>query len=423
MADEQNKNKDFATAGTESFKLDEEQKPTEDRVTLNIQEDQTEGIVLEKEQEEDFEKSGNFFVDLFRKVNFYLMSHSAVKPKDKSNFFHLLSVMINAGIPMVRALRSLELQMDQSPRLKLIVKDIGGMIEGGASLSAAMLDSSKIFSEAEIGMVQSGEASGQLSKVLDNLAKDAEKAYQIKSKVKSAMTYPFVIFFLLIFVVVAMLVYVVPQLTDLFEAVEGELPLVTRIVVGLSDLVLNNSILLFSGVLIFVVFVVLFKRTETGHYFFDYLKLKIPIFGGLFQMALLSRFTRSLSNLTDSNVSIVKTLEITANSIGNEVYRKNLLLAVEDIKQGIPLAENLSSNPLFPSMLVNMIDVGEKTAQLDAITGKIAAFYEDEVDTAVAGISKIIEPVILIVIGLTVGIVVAAIMMPIMQLSGITDAL
>lgn len=422
MADENNKNKDFATTGTESFKLDGQDAPA-DRVTLNIQEDQTEGIILDKEKKAYFEESGNFFVDFFRKANFYLMSHSAVKPKDKSNFFHLLSVMINAGIPMVRALKSLELQLDQSPRLKLIVKDLGEMIEGGSSLSAAMFTYSKIFSDAEIGMVQAGEASGQLSKVLDNLAKDAEKAYQIKSKVKSAMTYPIVIFLLLIVVVIAMLVYVIPQLTELFEAVEGELPLVTRIVVSLSDLALNNSILLFSGALGFVIFVMLFKKTETGRYFFDAFKLKIPIFGGLLKMALLSRFARSLSNLTDSNVSIVRTLEITANSMGNEVYRRSLLLAVEDIKQGIPLAENISSNPLFPPMLVNMIDVGEKTAQLDAITGKIAAFYEDEVDTAVAGISKIIEPVILIVIGLTVGTVVAAIMMPIMQLSGITDAL
>ncbi len=422
MADESNKNKDFATAGTESFKLDGQDETEKDRVTLNIQEDQPEGIILEKEKAAGIELTGNFFVDLYKKVNFYLMSHSPVKPKDKANFFHLLSVMINAGIPMVKALRSLELQME-SPRLQMIVKDLGNMIEGGASLSESMFSYTKIFSDAEIGMVKSGEASGQLSKVLDNLAKDAEKAYQIKSKVKSAMTYPIVIFALLIVVVVAMLVYVIPQLTELFEAIEGDLPAITAAVVGLSDFMLNNSLVLLSMVLIVVLFVMLFRRTDRGRYFFDSVKLKIPIFGGLFKMAFLSRFARSLSNLTDSNVSIVKTLEITANSMGNEVYRKSLLLAVEDIKQGIPLAENISSNPLFPPMLVNMIDVGEKTAQLDAITAKVAAFYEDEVDTAVAGISKIIEPVILIIIGLTVGTVVAAIMLPIMQLSDVAGAI
>ncbi len=415
MPENPNENKDFATAGTESFKLDDQEK--QEGMVLNIQDEQEEGVVLPQDEKGKFESTGNFFIDFFRKLNFYLVSRSSVKPKDKSNFFHLLSVMINSGIPMVKALRSLEMQLEKKSGMKLVVEDIATMIEGGASLSEAMAGYPKIFNDAEMGMVQSGEASGQLSGVLNNLAKDTEKAYQIRSKVKSAMTYPFVIFLLLIVVVIAMMVYVVPQLTELFEAVEGELPLVTRIVVGLSDFMVNNGVALIIAVLIVGFFGFFFKRTDKGRYFFDSVKLRIPLFGGLFRMAYLSRFARSLSNLTDSNVSIVRTLEITANSIGNEVYRKNLLLSVEDIKQGIPLAENMSSNPLFPPMLVNMIDVGEKTAQLDEITAKVATFYEDEVDTAVAGISKIIEPVILIVIGLTVGTVVASIMLPIMQLS------
>lgn len=422
MADNLDKNKDFATSGTESFKLEGHGDSGDEKVVLNIEEDQAEGIVLPKDREEGFKSTGNFFFDFFRRINSYFISFSSVKPKDKANFFHLLAVMINSGIPMVKALRSLELQLGQNQKLKSVVEDIATMIESGASLSEAMLGYQKVFTDAEIGMVQSGEASGQLSKVLDNLAKDAEKAYQIKSKVKSAMSYPIVVFLLLIAVVVAMMVYVVPQLTELFEAVEDDLPLVTRVVVGLSDFMVNNGLLMFLIVLGLAVFGFFFRRTDKGRYVFDSFKLRMPLFGGLFKMAYLSRFARSLSNLTDSNVSIVKTLEITANSIGNEVYRKSLLLSAEDIKQGIPLAENMSSNPLFPPMLVNMVDVGEKTAQLDEITAKVATFYEDEVDTAVASISKIIEPVILILIGLTVGTVVAAVMIPIMQLSDIAGA-
>ena len=423
MPEETNQKKDFASEGTESFRLEERDKQ-KDSVVLNIQEDQSSsGVLLPKKGKEEFVSTGNFFVDTYRKVNLYLLSKSGVKAKDKATFFHLLAVMINAGVPMVRSLKSLELQLDKNPHLKGIVGHLSLEIEGGSSLSESMLKHPQIFGEAEIGMVQSGEASGQLSRVLENLSKDTEKAYQIKSKVKSAMTYPIVIFSLLIVVIVAMMVYVVPRLTELFETVEGELPLLTRVVVGLSDFITNNGVLLLLLVVGFVAFIYFFKKTYGGRVFFDTLKLKIPIFGGLFQMAYLSRFARSLSNLTDSNVSIVRTLEITANSMGNEVYRKKLLLSVEDIKQGIPLAENLSATNLFPPMLVNMIDVGEKTAQLDAITGKIATFYENEVDTAVAGISKIIEPVILIIIGLTVGAVVGAIMMPIMQLSDLTSAL
>ncbi len=422
MTEQRPENKDFSSTGTESFRLTDYEKP-KDSLVLNIQDDQSGGVVLTKDKRNQFTPTGNFFKDTYQKFNLFFLSRGSVKQKDKATFFHLLSVMINAGVPMVKSLRSLELQLSENPQLQLVVQDLGASIEDGNSLSESMLSHPKVFSEAEMGMVQAGEASGQLSRVLENLAQDAEKAYQIKSKVKSAMTYPIVIFCLLILVIVAMMVFVIPRLTDLFETVEGELPLLTRIVVGLSDLIVNNKLLLISIVLGIVIFISFFKKTDTGRLFFDNLKLKIPVFGKLFQMAYLSRFARSLSNLTDSNVSIVRTLEITANSMGNEVYRNKLLLSVEDIKQGIPLAENMAATDLFPPMLVNMVDVGEKTAQLDTITAKIATFYENEVDTAVAGISKLIEPIILVVIGLTVGAVVGAIMLPIMQLSDITSAL
>lgn len=414
--------KNFANTGTDSFKIAGQDKGGE-RVILNIQEESSKGIVLDKSKKAFFESSGNVLIDWYKKVNLYFLTNSGIKVKDKATFFHLLSVMINAGIPMVTALNSLVAQLTSSPRLQMIVKDLAVAIEDGSSLSEAMLPFPKIFSDSEIGMVESGEATGQLTRVLENLATDAEKAYEIKSKVKSAMTYPIVIFVLLIAVVAAMMIFVIPKLKELFDSTEGELPLITQIVVGLSDFMVNNGLMLLAGVLVFGLFFTFFKKTEKGMYILDDIKLRIPIFGNLFKEAYLSRFARSLSNLLDSNVSIVRTLEITANSIGNEVYKKRLLMSVEDIKQGIPLAENLTSSSLFPPMLVNMIDVGEKTAQLDEITAKVATFYENEVDTAVEGISKIIEPVILIVIGLTVGAVVAAVMLPIMKLSDLSGAL
>lgn len=412
--------KNLATIDTESFKLDTE-KPQENRVILNIQEE-NEGIILDKGPGDDLVGRGLIF-RVYHKINNFFLENSSVKLKEKATFFHLLGVMINAGIPMIKSLKSLESQSEKSPRLKIVIKQLKDDIESGTSLSAAMLPFEKIFTEAEVGMVESGEASGQLSKVLENIGKDVEKAHTIKSKVKSAMMYPVVIFCLLIAVVAVMMVYVVPKLTELFNSVQGELPLITKIVVGLSDFLRANGLFIIASILGVVLGLVLFKKTDTGRYAFDKFKISIPIFGKLFKMSYLSRFARSLSNLLDSNVSIVKTLEITANSIGNEVYRKRLMLSVEDIKQGIPLAENLTSSDLFPPMLVNMIDVGEKTAQLDEITAKVASFYEEEVDTAVAGISKVIEPVMLIFIGLTVGTVVAAIMLPIMKLSNLSSAL
>lgn len=411
--------KDFATMGTETFKIDGQSK---NAVVLNIQEEKT-TVVLDKSGLNEAKTSGNLLLDWYNKVNIYFLSHSSVKVKEKATFLHLLSVMINSGIPMVMSLKSLVQQMDKSPRLQMVVRDLAEKIEAGDSLSASMAEYDNVFSEPEIGMVESGEASGQLSRVLENLAEDAEKAYSIKSKVKSAMIYPMVIFCLLILVVSGLMIFVIPKLTELFASAKGDLPTVTKVVVGLSNFMVNNGILLLLGVVVIFVFFSIFKKTDTGKYAIDKFKLIVPGFGILFKEAYLARFARSISNLLDSNVSIVKTLEITANSIGNEVYRKRLLLAVEDIKQGIPLAENLTDTDLFPPMLVNMIDVGEKTAQLSEITAKVAIFYEDEVDTAVAGISKIIEPVILVVIGLTVGTVVAAIMLPIMKLSSMSSSL
>lgn len=408
--------KDFATTGTEVFKVGGKEPPKE-RIVLNIQEVKSQGVILESEERK------NPVVKLWNQLNGFFASHAKIKVKEKATFFHLLSVMVNSGIPMIGALKSLIAQMNKSPHLQMVIKGLHDDIESGGSLSGAMLEYPKVFGESEVGMVQSGEASGQLSRVLENIGQDAEKAYAIKSKVKSAMMYPIVIMVLLLIVISAMMIFVIPKLTELFASLETDLPLVTKIVVGISDFLVNHWPKLIIGIIGFFVLLKLFKKTDFGRYAIDDFKLHIPIFGKLLQEAYLSRFARSLSNLLDSNVSIVKTLEITANSMGNEVYRKRLLLAMEDIKQGIPLAENLMSTNLFPPMLVNMIDVGEKTAQLDEITAKVAAFYESEVDTAVAGLSKIIEPIILIIIGVTVGTVVASIMLPIMKLSSLSGAL
>jgi type IV pilus assembly protein PilC len=179
----------------------------------------------------------------------------------------------------------------------------------------------------------------------------------------------------------------------------------------------NHGVVLLVVILARVIFSVIYKKTDDGKYAFDKMKLNLPIFGQLFKKIYLARFAMSLSNLMDSGISIIRAFEITANSIGNEVYRRKLLLIKEDLKQGIPIADNLMQSDLFPPMMVSMIEVGEQTAQLGEISAKISEFYEMEVDTTVEGLSKILEPVILVVIGVTVGGVVAAIMMPIMQLS------
>jgi len=412
---------DIATAGQETFKIGAEQKgknPPTGQVVLNITNDKPIGIVLDKSGR----NRGNSMVDWFEKGNEYMIEHSQVKTKSKATFYHLLAVMLNAGIPMVKSLKTLYSQTEDSPKLQRVVGKVAEDVEGGKSLSIAMGEYPSVFSEQEVGMVGSGEESGKIIKVLEDLAHNTEKAYKLMSKAKSAMMYPLFVFGLLIVVVAAMMVLVVPKLTALFSSTNKELPLITKIVVGLSDFLVNHGLVLLIVLVAITAFAILYKKTDTGKYAFDRLKLNIPIFGTLFKKIYLARFAMSLSNLIDSGISIVRAFEITANSIGNEVYRKKLLLIKEDLKQGIPIADNLMQSELFPPMMVSMIEVGEQTAQLGEITEKISDFYESEVDTTVEGLSKVLEPVILVVIGVTVGGVVAAIMMPIMQLSDLAGS-
>ncbi len=266
----------FATAGTESFDLTKEVAgngvPT---LNLTIDEEKS-GVVLEKDSAA---MKGGGIIGLYNRLNKALMSRSSVKTKDKATTFHLLSVMINAGIPMVRALKSLYSQMDKNPRMQMVLSALALKIEEGGSLSVAMADFRDVFSDAEISMIESGEESGQLSRVLETLALDTEKAYMIKSKVKSALMYPIIVFLMLIAVMAAMMIYVVPKLTVLFDSFGGDLPLITKIVVGISNFLINQGFLIAGVIFVGALFFYFFRKTISGRFVIDGLKLKISIFG------------------------------------------------------------------------------------------------------------------------------------------------
>lgn len=419
--------KDFAISENETFKLQgtdslAKKQPKENSVILNIDD---EDIVLSKngrkflgqESALTLDSSGFFLVDIFKKVNRYFVLNSKLKDQEKADFFHLLGVMINSGVPVIRSLKSLMNQIKADSHLYLVVKDVLEKVESGQSLSEAMAYHPTEFSDMEIGMIEAGEAAGQLNKALHNLATYISTKNDIKRKIKSAMMYPIAIIGLLVLVMIAMMVFVIPKMKELFDRASEELPLITRIVIGISDFMNVYGGYLAAGILVFILLLMMWKKTDTGRYVWDSMKIRMPIFGKLFVKTYISRFARSLSNLLGSGVPIVKGLEITSSAIGNDVYKRRIILAGEDVKQGIPLAENLSDPKLFPTMLSNMIEVGEKTAQMDEILDKVAMFYEEEVSTTVSGISKIIEPIVLVLIGLSVGAIAAAIMMPIMQLS------
>jgi len=367
--------------------------------------------------------SGNILVDFYQKVNMYVQSFSGVTVMDRVTFFELLSVMINAGVPLIRSLYVLSDQMTNM-KMKLIIRDLAKKVETGGKLSDAMSAFPKIFGEAEVGMVRSGEATGKLNEVLKQIAVQVEKSAGLIRKVKGAMIYPASVVAILIIAIVIMLVAVVPKISGIFEQAGTELPTSTKVLMAMSEIAQKHYIESGLVILIAILGVWLFKQTKTGKYYIHYYLLKIPKFGDIFRKVAISRFARNLASLMKSGVAIVKALEISANAVGNEVYRKRILMAAEDVAQGIPLGENLNDSKfLFPEMVVSMISVGEQTAKVDEVCEKVAEFYEDQVDDMISGLSKMLEPAILVIMGLSVGGLVAAIMQPIMSLTDVADAL
>lgn len=401
--------------GTFEIKQESSLEP-EKQIVLNIVESKGSKILLRQNR---VKLTGNPAFDLYYRIDNYFIDHSPIKIKEKAAFFRLLAVMLNAGIPVIKSLHTLGLQSEKNRRLSRLLFDMAQSIENGRSLSEAMNDYPDIFDEAQIGMIKAGEASGQLNKTLLSLAEELEKTSKITGKVKGALVYPLVILCLLIAVIFLLMIMVIPQITKLFTQSSLELPLPTRIMVSLSSFLVAYWPVVILGFFLFIMAISAGKKTRPGRYLWDSMLLRLPVFGSIFQKSALSKFARSFSNLLGSGIPIIKSLEIVAHAIGNEVYKRRLLLTAEDMKRGIPMAENMSENKLFPTMLVNMIEVGEQTAQLEQVTVKVADFYDDEVDTVVQALTKIMEPLILVIIGVTVGGLVAAIMLPIIQLTNI----
>lgn len=408
-----------STFAEKSFEL-ATPKSDEEKIVLSIEEGAVPVSLLRDVKQSGGKKEN--VKSLFSRADEALRSLGAPKSNDKATFFRLLAIMINAGIPLIKALDTISDQTFNH-KLRLVIYDLARDIEKGGTLSGSMTRSPDIFADSVIGMVRAGEAGGQLNKILKELAIEQEKNASISRKVKGAMIYPAFIISAMILVVIGMMVMVVPKIAEIFTQSDQELPLITRIVIGSSNFISNNLFLLFGAVIALVFITIGLRRTREGKQAIDWLLLHLPAFGPLLQKSILARFSRSLGNLLTSGVPIIQSLLINARGLGNEQYRKRVELASEDVARGIPLGESLRDSPEFPPMMVQMIAVGEQTAQLDTIAIKIAEYYEDEVDTAVASISKIIEPFILIFVGVVVGGIVAAIMMPIIQLTQISGAL
>jgi len=398
--------------GEASYKIE---KPAEqdDRIVLSIEEGAVPASMLKEAS--GYGKSTKAR-SLFKQIDDAIQGMGRPQPKDKATFFRLMAIMINAGIPLIKALDTVAEQTGNQ-RMKNAIFAMARAIEKGGTFSDSMAQHPDVFADSHIGMIRSGEVSGQLNNILKQLAVEVEKSASITRKVKGALMYPAFIMVVVVLVVAAMMIFVVPKMAEIFSQSGNELPLLTRIVISTSNFMIDKWAILLGLFLGSILAFIGARRTEQGKYTTDWILINIPVFGQLVQKSILARFSRSLGNLLTSGVPIIQGLVINAGGLGNEVYKKRIILASEDLAQGIPLGESLRDSPEFPTMMVQMISVGEQTAQLDNISVKIAEYYEDEVDTMVAGLSKVIEPLILIIVGGIVGLIIGAVMLPIIQLT------
>jgi type IV pilus assembly protein PilC len=334
-----------------------------------------------------------------------------VKLKQLAVFSRQFATMVNSGLPLLRALSILEEQTEDK-ELARIVGEIRADVEKGTALSSAMARHTRTFSRLYVAMIKAGETAGTLDSVLLRLADQLEKEVTLRQKIKSAMTYPVVVFSLVVLILAAMLIFVVPTFKDLYQQLGGTLPAPTRLLIAMSDIVKKFFLFVIAGIVVLIYFFKRWKKTENGRHVVDRAKLKIPIFGGLFHKTAMSRFSRTLSVLSRSGVPILQSLDIVAETVQNSVVARAVRDVQSSVKEGQSIAGPLERHKVFPPMVVQMIAVGEETGALDTMLEKIADFYDEEVTATVDALTSMIEPAMIAVVGGTVGAIVIALYLP-----------
>jgi type IV pilus assembly protein PilC len=339
-----------------------------------------------------------------------------VKAKEIAVFSRQLATMVNSGLTLVRALTVLQ---EQSENLVFaqIIGDVRMRVEQGSSLSASLTNHPKVFGNLYVSMVQAGEVGGALDETLIRLADTLESGVRLRSKVKSAMAYPVMVFSLVILITIAMLVFIVPIFSRMYDDLGGELPLPTQTLVNISGLLTKWWWLI--GIIVVGV-VVVFKRwirTPDGRAKWDRLKLRAPLFGKLVQKVAISRFARTMSVLSRTGVPVLQALDIVAATAGNSLVADALRDVQESVKRGDSLAGPLARHDVFPPMVTHMMAVGEETGALDAMLGKVADFYDQEVDSSVSAITSLIEPILIVVMAVVVGGILISLYLPMFNIA------
>ena len=353
--------------------------------------------------------------DFMTKLNDYVASFQKVKTKEKVVLYRLLATMLNAGMPLVKSLSVLEHQ-EKNVVLKNILNDCVKKIKEWANFSDCLEEHHKSFSAAEVGIIRSWEKTGQLDLVMVSLANQVEKVSSITWKLKSALIYPAMIMVVVVWVIAVMMILVVPNLLEIFDD-QTALPPSTQILIAMSDFFVYYWYLAIPIIFWIVAWVWYWKRTPSGMYNYDNILLKLPVFWQIVQKVTLSKFSRVFAGLLAAWVSIVESLNIVSNAVWNEVYRQRILLLLEDVRQWLKIHESLEGDTLFPDIMIQMIEVGEQTANLDKTIIKVADFYDEQVDNLAGTINKLLEPFIIVFLAVVVGFIAVAIMQPIMQLA------
>jgi len=342
---------------------------------------------------------------------------SGIKKIDISRFTRQFATMISAGLPMVQCLEILGSQMESAEFRKIIV-NIKEAVQSGATLSEALGKHKKVYDDLYVNMVEAGEVGGALDTILVRLAQYREKSDRLIRKVKGALVYPIVVMIVAIGVTFAMLRFIVPIFAKMFSGMGAELPAPTKAVLGISNFLQANTLLIIFVIVAAIIAFKFYLKNPKGRLAFDGFKLKMPLLGNLIRKSAISRFTRTLSTLLSSGVAILDALNITAKTSGNMVLQNAIKKSMVSIAEGETITKPLKEVGVFPPMVTQMISVGEKTGGLDDMLSKIADFYDEEVDAAVAALTSVIEPIIIVFMGAIIGGILIAMYLPMFDIIG-----
>lgn len=338
-----------------------------------------------------------------------------VKIEDIVVMSRQFATMIRAGLPLMEVLNILSEQSEKKT-LKSVLKQVERDVETGSSLTEAIQKHPAIFNVFFVSMVRAGEAAGMLDSILDQVASYLEKVASIQRKIKAAVTYPIVVAIIATAITIFLMIKVVPVFQEIFDSLEGKLPLMTQITVNISNFLRNNFLIAIAILIGIILFVWQAGKTKRGRQIIDISKLRMPIFGPLFLKVAVARFTRTLGTLIRSGVNILNALDITAKTANNVVIEAAVMKTRASIQQGESIAGPLRESLIFPPMVVRMIDVGERTGALESMLGKIADFYEDQVDAAVAGLTSLIEPLLIVFLGFVIGFIAISMFLPLFKM-------